>query len=123
MRAEKALLWLGGLLIVLGVVSVAVLGAKARSGLYSGMGVGALVIVWSALMRRNVPWALPVAIGNVGFGALAFGWRAFVAWLALLDGRADRLVPGLITSVMCIACTAALPALLRRWREEEAAAG
>ena len=121
-RAEKALFWLAVALAVLGAVSVLALGPKAKTGLYSGLGVGALAGLWGWLMGRGVPWALPLALGNVGFGALAFGWRAFVSWLAFADGKADRLGPAIITTFMCAACAAVFPLLIRRWQEEESAA-
>ncbi len=119
----RGLTLLGVWLIAAGAVSVALMGARAKSGFFSGAGVGALSLLWAWLMARGAAWALPVAIGNIGFGALAFGWRAFISWLALADGKHDRLKPAVLTTLMCAACAAVLPMLLRQWREEEAAAG
>lgn len=122
-KSSRWLVGYGLLLIALGVMSVAIMGPKAKTGLYTGLGVGALSILWGMLMARGLPWVLPVAIGNIGFGALAFGWRAFISWLALLDGKPDRLVPALISTLMCAGAAAVFAQLLRQWREEEAASG
>jgi hypothetical protein len=122
-RAAKGMVLYGALLIALGILAFALMGWRARTGLYAGIGVGALSALWGFLMARGVPWVLPVALGNVGFAALAFGWRAFIDGLEMFDGRPGHLAPALISTAMCAASAVMLSVLVRQWHEEEAAAG
>lgn len=119
-KSSRWLIWYGLLLVALGALSVLVMGPKARTGLYAGVGVGVLSLLWGVLVGRRVAWALPVALGNIGFGALAFGWRCFVSFLAYLDGKPERLAPALISGVMCGGAVVVFTQLLRQWRAEEA---
>ena len=103
----------GGFLIVMGLVGYLSNPEKAKTALMSGGTFGALSILWGVLGARGVRWSLPAAIVTTGFLALVFAWRASVGWLAVLDGKSEKLFAAILITLMLAASAAMLPMLFR----------
>ncbi len=103
----------GGGLIVLGLLGYWSNPEKAQTALMTGGAFGALSILWGVLGARGVRWIAPVAVGTTALLTLACAWRASVGWLAVLDGRSEKLFAALLLTVMLAASAAMLPALFR----------
>ena len=103
----------GGFLIVLGLLGYLSNPEKAKTALMSGGTFGALSILWGVLGARGVRWSLPAAIGTTGLLALVFAWRASVGWLAVLDGKSEKLFAAILITLMLAASAAMLPMLFR----------
>jgi uncharacterized membrane protein (UPF0136 family) len=86
---------------------------KAKTALMSGGTFGALSILWGVLGARGVRWSQPAAIVTTGFLALVFVWRATVGWLAVLDGKSEKLFAAILITLMLVASALMLPALFR----------
>ena len=115
MNAKTAgyLIFYGGFLIVLGLAGYLSNPEKAKTALMSGGTFGALSILWGVLGARGVRWSLPAAIVTTGFLALVFAWRASVGWLAVLDGKSEKLFAAILITLMLAASAAMLPMLFR----------
>ena len=103
----------GGFLIVMGLVGYLSNPEKAKTALMSGGTFGALSILWGVLGARGARWSLPAAIVTTGFLALVFAWRASVGWLAVLDGKSEKLFAAILITLMLAASAAMLPMLFR----------
>ena len=86
---------------------------KAKTALMSGGTFGALSILWGVLGARGVRWSLPAALVTTGLLALVFTWRASVSWLAVLDGKSEKLFAASLITVMLAGSVVMLPALMR----------
>ena len=96
----------GSFLIVMGLTGYLSNPEKAKTALMSGGTLGALSILWGVLGARGVRWSLPAAIVTTGLLALVFAWRASVGWLAVLDGKSEKLfAASLITGMMACSRT------------------
>ena len=115
MNAKTAgyLIFFGAFLIVMGLVGYLSNPEKAKTALMSGGTFGALSILWGVLGARGVRWSLPAAIGTTGLLALVFAWRASVGWLAVLDGKSEKLFAAILITLMLAASAAMLPMLFR----------
>ena len=115
MNAKTAgyLIFYGAFLIVMGLVGYLSNPEKAKTALMSGGTFGALSILWGVLGARGVRWSLPAAIGTTGLLALVFAWRASVGWLAVLDGKSEKLFAAILITLMLAASAAMLPMLFR----------
>ena len=107
------LIFYGGFLIVVGLAGYLSNPEKAKTALMSGGTFGALSILWGVLGARGVRWSLPAAIVTTGFLALIFAWRASVGWLAVLDGKSEKLFAAILITLMLAASAAMLPMLFR----------
>jgi len=103
----------GVFLILLGVIGYVTHPQKAHTALISGGTFGALSILWGVLGARGVRWSLPVAIVTTGLLALVFAWRASVGWLAVLDGKSEKLFAAVLITAMLAGSALMLPCLLK----------
>ena len=93
----------GGFLIVIGLAGYLSNPEKAKTALMSGGTFGALSILWGVLGARGVRWSLWAAIVTTSFLALVFAWRATVGWLAVMDGKSEKLVAAVLITAMLAA--------------------
>jgi uncharacterized membrane protein (UPF0136 family) len=110
------LIFYGTFLILMGLAGYLSNPEKAKTALMSGGTFGALSILWGVLGARGVRWSLPAAIGTTGFLALVFAWRASMGWLAVMDGKSEKLITAMLTASALM-----LPCLLKA--RKSAAAG
>ncbi len=103
----------GGFLIVIGLAGYLSNPEKAKTALMSGGTFGALSILWGVLGARGVRWSLWAAIVTTSFLALVFAWRATVGWLAVMDGKSEKLVAAVLITAMLAASALMLPCLLK----------
>ncbi|MEN9404691.1 MAG: hypothetical protein RL091_3394 [Verrucomicrobiota bacterium] len=101
----------GGFLIVLGLAGYWSNPEKAKTALMSGGTFGALSILWGVLGARGVRWSLPGAIITTGLLTVVFVWRASVGWLAVMDGKPEKLFAAVLITLMLAASALMLPAL------------
>ena len=93
-----------------------------------GDGVGDLVLVRQAhlgdhlaqpaaplgvLGARGLRWSLPAALATTGLLALVFAWRASVGWLAIIDGKREKLFAASLITLMLAASVLMLLCLLK----------
>jgi uncharacterized membrane protein (UPF0136 family) len=107
------LIFYGAFLILMGLAGYLSNPEKAKTALMSGGTFGGLSILWGVLGARGVRWSLPAAIVTTGFLALVFVWRASVSWLAVLDGKSDKLVAAALITAMLAGSALLLPCLLK----------
>jgi uncharacterized membrane protein (UPF0136 family) len=107
------LVFYGGFLIVMGLVGYLSNPEKAKTALMSGGAFGALSILWGVLGARGVRWSLPAAIVTTGLLALVFAWRASVGWLAVLDGKSEKLFAAALITAMLAGSALMLLCLLK----------
>ena len=103
----------GGFLIVIGLAGYLTNPEKAKTALMSGGTFGALSILWGVLGARGVRWSLWAAIVTTSFLALVFAWRSTVGWLAVMDGKSEKLVAAVLITAMLAASALMLPCLLK----------
>ncbi len=103
----------GGFLIVIGLAGYLSNPEKAKTALMSGGTFGALSILWGVLGARGVRSSLWAAIVTTSFLALVFAWRATVGWLAVMDGKSEKLVAAVLITAMLAASALMLPCLLK----------
>ena len=103
----------GGFLMVMGLVGYLSNPEKAKTALMSGGTFGALSILWGVLGARGARWSLPAAIMTTGFLTLVFAWRASVGWLAVLDGKSEKLFAAVLITAMLAGSALMLPCLLK----------
>ena len=103
----------GGFLIVIGLAGYLSNPEKAKTALMSGGTFGALSILWGVLGARGVRWSLWAAIVTASFLALVFAWRSTVGWLAVMDGKSEKLVAAVLITAMLAASALMLPCLLK----------
>jgi len=103
----------GGFLIVLGLLGFLSDPEKAKTALMSGGVFGALSILLGVLGARGVRWTMPAAIVTTGLLALALLWRASVGWLAVLEGKSEKLFAASLVTVMLAGSVLMLRCLLR----------
>ena len=107
------LIFYGSFLILLGLLGYLSNPEKAKTALMSGGTFGALSILWGVLGARGVRWSRLAAIVTTGFLALIFAWRATVGWLAVLDGKSEKLFAAILITLMLAASALMLPALFK----------
>ena len=103
----------GAFLALMGLVGFLSNPEKAKTALMSGGTFGALSILWGVLGARGVRWSLAAAIVTTSFLALVFAWRASVGWLAVLDGKSEKLFAAVLITVMLAGSALMLPCLLK----------
>ncbi len=108
----------GCFLVVMGVAGYLSNPEKAKTALISGGAFGALSILWGVLGARGFRWSLPAAITTTSLLALIFAWRASMGWLAVFDGKSDKLIAAILITVMLAGSFAVLPALLGALKKE-----
>ena len=90
----------GVFLFVMGLLGYWSNPEKAKTALMSGGTFGALSILWGVLGARGIRWSLPAAFVTTGLLALVFAWRASVGWLAVLDGKSEKLFAAALITAM-----------------------
>jgi len=110
----------GAFLIVMGLLGYLSNPEKAKTALMSGGTFGALSIVWGVLGARGVRWSLPAALATTGLLALVFAWRASVGWLAVIDGKREKLFAASLITLMLAASVLMLLCLLKSRKTAEA---
>jgi len=103
----------GAFLIAMGLLGYLSNPEKAKTALMSGGTFGALSIVWGVLGARGVRWSRLAAIITTGFLALVFSWRASVGWMAVMDGKSEKLFAAILISAMLAGSVVMLVALVR----------
>ena len=119
-RTAGYLIFYGGFLILLGMLGYLSNPEKAKTALMSGGTFGALSIVWGVLGARGVRWSLPAALATTGLLALVFAWRASVGWLAVIDGKREKLFAASLITLMLVASVLMLLCLLKSRKTAEA---
>jgi len=114
------LIFYGGFLILCGVLGYLSNPEKAKTALMSGGTFGALSIVWGVLGARGVRWSLPAALATTGLLALVLAWRAIVGWLAVIDGKSEKLFAASLITVMFAGSAVMLLGLLKSRKTAEA---
>ncbi len=87
---------------------------KAKTAIMSGGTFGALSILWGILSARGFAWSQRAALIMTVFLTLIFTWRGAVGWLAVLDGRPEKLFTACLISLMLSASVAMLAGLLKK---------
>ena len=108
----------GGFLMVMGLAGYLSNPEKAKTALMSGGTFGALSILWGVLGARGVRWSLPAAITTTGLLTLVFAWRASVGWLAVFDGKSEKLFAAVLITAMLAGSAAMLPPLFRSFKSQ-----
>ena len=103
----------GAFLIVMGLLGYLSNPEKAKTALMSGGAFGALSIVWGVLGARGLRWSLPAALATTGLLALVFAWRASVGWLAVIDGKREKIFAASLITLMLAASVLMLLCLLK----------
>ena len=103
----------GAFLILAGLAGYLSNPEKAKTALMSGGMFGALSILWGVLGARGVRWSLPAALVTTGLLVLVFAWRASVGWLAVFDGKSEKLFAASLITVMLAGSALMLPALMK----------
>lgn len=111
----------GGFLIVMGLAGYLSDPEKAKTALMSGGTFGALSILWGALGARGVRWSRPAAFVTTGFLALIFAWRASVGWLAVMDGKPEKLFAAILITAMLAGSALMLTALFKSLKKQPTA--
>src|SRR5688572_22854594 len=109
----------GAFLIVMGLLGFLSNPEKAKTALMSGGTFGALSIVWGVMGARGVRWSLPAALATTGLLVLVFAWRAGVGWLAVIDGRREKLFAAGLITLMLAASVLMLLCLLKSRKTTE----
>lgn len=99
-KAAGYLILYGAFLFVMGLLGYWSNPEKAKTALMSGGTFGALSILWGVLGARGVRWSLPAAWVTTGLLTLVFTWRASVGWLAVLDGKSEKLFAAVLITAM-----------------------
>ena len=107
------LIFYGVFLILAGLAGYLSNPEKAKTALMSGGMFGALSILWGVLGARGVRWSLPAALVTTGLLVLVFAWRASVGWLAVFDGKSEKLFAASLITVMLAGSALMLPALMK----------
>ncbi len=114
------LMFYGAFLIVMGLLGYLSNPEKAKTALMSGGTFGALSILWGVLGARGVRWSLPAAWVSTGLLTLVFAWRASVGWLAVLDGKSEKLFAAVLITAMLTGSLLMLLALTQARKPVEA---
>lgn len=110
----------GAFLFVMGLLGYLSNPEKAKTALMSGGTFGALSILWGVLGARGVRWSLPAAWVSTGLLTLVFAWRASVGWLAVLDGKSEKLFAAVLITAMLTGSVLMLLALTQARKPVEA---
>lgn len=110
----------GAFLIVMGLLGYLSNPEKAKTALMSGGAFGALSIVWGVLGARGFRWSLPAAVVTTGLLTLVLVWRASVGWLAVMDGKREKLFAASLITLMLAASVPMLLRLLKARKTPEA---
>lgn len=73
---------------------------KAKTALLSGGTFGLLSILWGVLHVRGMAWSRRAAFGTVMFLGIVFSWRASAGWMAVMDGRSEKLFAACLITLM-----------------------
>ncbi len=90
----------GVFLFVMGLLGYWSNPEKAKTALMSGGTFGALSILWGVLGARGIRWSLLAAFVTTGLLTLVFAWRASVGWMAVLDGKSEKLFAAALITAM-----------------------
>ena len=104
------LIFYGAFLIVMGLLGFLSNPEKAKTALMSGGTFGLLSILWGVLGARGFRWSRVAAIGTTGLLTVVFVWRSSVGWLAVMDGKREKLFAASLITLML---AASVPMLLR----------
>ncbi len=114
------LIFYGAFLIFMGLLGYLSNPEKAKTALMSGGTFGALSILWGVLGARGVRWSLPAAWVSTGLLTLVFAWRASVGWLAVLDGKSEKIFAAVLITAMLVGSVLMLLALTQARKPVEA---
>lgn len=112
-KIARGLILYGSFLILAGLAGYLSNPEKAKTALLSGGMFGTLSILWGILEMRGFSWSKAVALATTGFLALTFTWRSTVGWLAVIDGKSEKLFAAGLISLMLMASVAMLAILLK----------
>lgn len=116
-RVYRLLAGYGVFVIVVGLVSVLMMGPKAKTAVMATLPVGLVVIGLALAARKGRGWALPGAKGALAFFTLVFLVRAFTGWMSVINGRPEKLIPAAVISVLG---GVTVVVLARLWQESSA---
>jgi uncharacterized membrane protein (UPF0136 family) len=112
-KIALGLILYGAFLILAGLAGYVSNPEKAKTALMSGGMFGALSILLGILEMRGFSWSKMVAQATTGFLVLIFTWRSTVGWLAVIDGKSEKLFAAALISLMLMASVAMLVVLLK----------
>jgi len=104
----------GVFLILAGVAGFLSNPEKAKTALLSGGTFGSLSIAWGILNARGLAWSRTAAFVTIGFLSIVFTWRAAAGWIAVSEGRSEKLFAACLISLMFAATASMLTAMLRK---------
>jgi uncharacterized membrane protein (UPF0136 family) len=113
---SKVLIVYGGWLLLIGVLGFLSNPEKAKTALMSGGTFGSLTIVWAILIRQGKLWALNAAIATTTLMVVAFTWRAWASWSAVMGGNSEKMVAAILITGLWLASVIVLPLLFRSSR-------
>lgn len=104
----------GLFLIAAGVTGYLSNPEKAKTALMSGGTFGAVSLGLGFLHGRGVIWARKAGLGVLCFLGLVFTWRASAGWMAVAEGKGEKLFAAVLISLMLAATAAMLTAFFRK---------
>ncbi len=113
LNISRTLFYYGAWLFLIGVAGYLSNPEKAKTALMSGGFFGSLSILWGALTRKGMFWALNAAVATTGFITVVFTWRAWVSWSAVMNGQSEKLMAAVLISALWIASALVLPYLCK----------
>jgi uncharacterized membrane protein (UPF0136 family) len=116
----KNLIGYGLAIIALGAMGYFSNPEKAISALIAGGTVGGLSLILGVLVNQGKTMLISVAMGVVGLAGLAFGWRAFGAWKAVLGGNNNKMIAACLISTMFILSIAMFSKLIKGFQRGSA---
>src|SRR3989338_2032098 len=99
-KFARRLVLYGAFLILAGFVGYLSNPEKAKTAILSGGTFGGLSILWGVLIAKGFAWGRRAALITTGFLTLIFTWRAAVGWMAVFNGRHDKLFTAILISAM-----------------------
>ncbi len=104
----------GGFLILAGVAGFLSNPEKAKTALMSGGTFGTLSIILGILNVRGITWSRTAAFGTLIFLDAVFTWRSFAGWMAVANGRPEKMFAACLITLMLLATSAMLAGMFRK---------
>ncbi len=112
-KIARWLILYGAFLILVGLAGYLSNPEKAKTALMMGGTFGALSILWGVLAARGFAWSRTVALITTCFLTLIFFWRAIMGWVAVVDGKSEKLFAAALISLLLAASVVMLVGLLK----------
>lgn len=104
----------GAFLILAGIAGYLSNPEKAKTALMSGGTFGTLSIILGALNARGIVWSRTAAMSTLIFLAVVFTWRSIASWMAVAEGRPEKIFAACLITAMLLATSAVLTGMFRK---------